>query len=65
MDEASELAEKALNEEFPEVPKKSPPMASNNSKKLAESTKLNKKPLFLKNSNFIQNERQLWNFSMK
>ena len=29
-------------------------------KKPAESTKINKKPLFKKNSNFIQNEKQLW-----
>ena len=60
MDEASELAERALNGEFPEFPKKSPPMASKNPKKLAESSKINKKLLFLKNSNFIQNDKQLW-----
>ena len=46
MDEASDLAEKALNEKFPELPKKSPPITNNNSKKPAESSKINKKPLF-------------------
>lgn len=50
MHEASELAEKALNGEFPELPKKS---------LLSESAKINKKALFLKDSNFIQNEKQL------
>ena len=50
MHEASELAEKALNGEFPELPKKS---------LLSESVKINKKALFLKDSNFIQNEKQL------
>ena len=53
-DEASELAEEAPNREFPELP-----MASKNPKIPAESTKISKKPLFLKNSNFIQNEKQL------
>ena len=56
MDKASDLAERALNGEFPELPKKSPPIASKNTKKHAEGAKINKKPLFLKNSNFIQNE---------
>ena len=56
MDKASDLAERALNGEFPELPKKSPPMASKNTKKQAEGAKINKKPLLLKNSNFIQNE---------
>ena len=59
MDEASNLAEKALNEEFPELPKKSPPITYNNPKKPAERSKINKKPLFLKNAKFIQNEKQL------
>ena len=59
MDEASDLAERALNGEFPELPKKSPPKASKSYNKHAESTKINKKPLFLKNSKFIQNEKQL------
>ena len=59
MDKASDLAEKALNEEFPELPKKSPPITYNNPKKPAESSKINKKPLFLKNAKFIQNEKQL------
>ena len=40
-------------------PKKSPWMACKNPKKHAESAKINKKPLFLKNSNFIQNDKQL------
>ena len=53
IDEASELTEKALNGEFPELSKKSHPMASKNPKKPAESTKINKKSLFVKNSNFI------------
>ena len=59
MDEASDLAERALNGEFPELPKRSPPMASKNTKKHAEGAKINRKPLFLKNSNFSQNEKQL------
>ena len=59
MDEASDLAERALNGEFPELPKKSLPTAPKNSNKHAESAKINKKLLFLKNSNFIQNERLL------
>ena len=46
MGEAYELAEKALNTEFPEIPKKSPPMASNKSKKPAETPNINKKPIF-------------------
>ena len=46
MDEASDLAEKALNGKFPELPKKSPPITSNNTKKPTESFKINKKPLF-------------------
>ena len=45
MDEASDLAEKALNGEFPELPKKSTSISCNNPKKPAESTKINKKPL--------------------
>ena len=45
MDKASELDEKVLKGEFPELPKKSSPIASNNPKKPAESTKINKKPL--------------------
>lgn len=49
MDEVYELAEDALNGEFPELPKKSPPMASKNPKKLAESAKINKKTSFSKN----------------
>ena len=44
MDEASDLAERALNREFPELPKKSPAKASKNPKKSAESSKINKKP---------------------
>ena len=46
MDEALDLAEKALNGEFPELPKKSPPLTYNNPKKSAECSKINKKPLF-------------------
>ena len=42
MDEASDLAERALNGEFPEFPKKSPLMASKNPKKHTESAKINK-----------------------
>ena len=61
MDEASDLAEKALNGEFPELLKKSPAKASKNPKKPAESSKINKKPLIIKNCNFIQNEKQLQN----
>ena len=57
MDEASDLAERALNVEFPKLPKKSPAQTPQNRNKPAESTKINKKPLFLKNCNFIQNEK--------
>ena len=46
MDEASDLAEKALDGEFPELPKKSPPITYNNPKKPAESSKINEKSLF-------------------
>ena len=59
MDEASDLAEKALDGEFPELPKTSPPITYNNPKKPAESSKINEKSLFLKNAKFIQNEKQL------
>ena len=59
MDEASDLAERALNGEFPKVPKKSPAKTRKNPNKPDESTKINKKPLFSKNCNFIQNEKQL------
>ena len=58
MDEASDLAERALNGEFPELSKRSPAKTPKNPKK-PESIKINKKPLFLKNCNFIQNEKQL------
>ena len=61
MDEVPDLAEKALNWEFPELPKKYPAKASKNPKKPAESSKINKKPLIIKNCNFIQNEKQLQN----
>ena len=53
MDEASDSTER------PGLSKKSPPISSKNPKKHAESAKINKKPLFQKNSNFIQNEKQL------
>ena len=48
MDEASELPEKALNGEFSELPKRFRPIPSKNPKKPAKSSKINKKPLFLK-----------------
>ena len=59
MDEDSELAEKVLSGDFSELPKRSPKMAPNNNNKRAESSKINKKPLFLKNAKLIQNEKQL------
>ena len=46
MDEAFDLAEKALNGELSELPKESPPIIYSNPKKPAESSKINKKPLF-------------------
>ena len=49
MDEVPDLAEKALNWEFPELPKKYPAKASKNPKKPAESSKINRKPLIIKN----------------
>ena len=61
VDEASDLAERALKGEFPELPKKSSAKISKNPKKPAESSKTNKKPLFIKNCNLIQNEKQLQN----
>ena len=45
MDEASNLAERALTKEFPKLPKKSPEKASKNPKKPEESSKINKKLL--------------------
>ena len=65
VDEASDLAERALKGEFPELPKKSSAKTSKNPKKPAESSKTNKKPLFIKNCNFIQNEKQLQNLFSK
>ena len=65
MDEAFDLAKRDLNEEFPKLPKKSPTKASKNPKKPAESSKINKKPLIIKNCNFIQNEKQLQNLFCK
>ena len=59
MDEDSELAEKVLNRDFPELSKRSPKMAPNNNNKHAESSKINKKPIFLKSAKFIQNENHL------
>ena len=65
VDEASDLAERALKGEFPELPKKSSAKTSKNPKKPAESSKANKKHLFIKNCNFIQNEKQLQNLFSK
>ena len=59
MDQASKLPKRALNGEFPELPKKCPSMAQKNPKKLTESCKINKKPVSLKNANSIQNDKQL------
>ena len=59
MDKVSDIAERALNGEFPELPKMSPAKTPKNPNKPPDSTKINKKPLFLKNCNFIQNEKQL------
>ena len=55
MDEMPDLAEKALNWEFPKLSKKYPTNASKNPKKPAESSKINKKPPI----NFIQSKKQL------
>ena len=57
--EASDLPERALTGEFSGLPKTFPAKASKNPKRPAESSKLNKKPLFIKNCNFIQNEKKL------
>ena len=59
MDEVSDIAERALNGEFPALPKMSPAKTPQNPNKPPGSTKINKKPLFLKNCNFIQNKKQL------
>ena len=59
IDEASDLAERALNGELPKLPKKSPTKTPKNPNKPADSSKINKKPIFLKNCSFIQNEKQL------
>ena len=61
MDKGSDLAEKALNGEFPELLKKSPAKATKNPKKPPESSKINKEPLIIRNCNFIQSEKQLQN----
>ena len=61
MDRAFDLAERALNGEFPKLPKKSPAKASKNPKKPAESSKINKKALIINSCKFIQNEKQLQN----
>ena len=65
MDKVSDLAERALIREFPKLPKKSPAKASKNPKQPADSSKINKKPLIIKNCNFIQNEKQLQNLFCK
>ena len=44
MDQDSELAEKAFNGNFLELPKRSSPKSKKLSKKPAESSKINKKP---------------------
>ena len=59
IDEASNLAERALNGELPKLPKKSPTKTPKNPNKPADSSKINKKPIFLKNCSLIQNEKQL------
>ena len=61
MDGASDLAERALNGEFFELPKKSPAKISKNPEKSAENSKINEKCLIIKNCNFIQNKKQLQN----
>ena len=61
MDKGSELAEKPLTGDFPELLKKSPAKATKNPEKSAESSKINKEPLIIKNCNFIQSEKQLQN----
>ena len=50
---------KAFKGEFPELSTWSPLKALTPTKKHAESSKINKKLLFLKNENFMQNEKQL------
>ena len=57
--EASDLPERALTGEFSGLPKTFPAKTSKNPKRPAESSKVNKKPLFIKNCNFIQNEKKL------
>ena len=59
VEEASDLAERALNGEFPKLSKRFPAKTPQNPNKPAESTTINKKPLFLEICNFIQNEKQL------
>ena len=56
--EASDLPERALTGEFSGLPKTFTAKASKNPKKPAESSKVNEKPLFMKNCNFIQNEKR-------
>ena len=58
MDEVSDLAERALNGEFTKLPKRSRAKTPQNHSKPADSIKINKKPLFLKNCNFIKNKKQ-------
>ena len=59
VEEAFDLAERALNGKFPKLSKRFPAKTPQNPNKPAESTTINKKPLFLEICNFIQNEKQL------
>ena len=52
MDEDFELAEKALNGEFPDLPKRSTSMAQIHTRTFAESSKVNKKTVILKKRKF-------------
>lgn len=59
IDKDSELAEKTLNGDFPELRNRLPLKAQTHKKNPAESSTVNKKPLFLKNKFFLQGEKQL------
>ena len=58
MDEYSNLAEKAFNGDFPELPKRLPEQAQTQIKSPAESSKINLKNTFFEKY-FPQNKKQL------
>ena len=59
-------AENAFNGDFPKLPKGLPPEDQTHSKSPAESSKINKKNTFFRKTRvFFQNEKPLWDYSVK